>query len=125
MTDGPATFSPQDPTRQRSPADLIDATEPLEPTWSDTDLAAIWLHQLSAKVDRRATFTSALFGEPANVDSLQAVKDFAKVNLNSADDAFPKPIAWMLYIAAIVAASTRCNRRISSVADATLSEWMS
>jgi len=58
------------------------------------------------------------------VELLRASKQFAKACIDHSDNPVPKEVAFMLYYASIVAARLRCNCRITSLPDTTLSEGL-
>ena len=107
--------------------------------WCAADLAAILRHQFDAPLagdlaqldEAAASFVAArcsdvaapvrTFGDLLHHPSppiklLELTKRFAQAML-SADRAVPKEVATVLYFASIVAARTRCRRRITSMSD--------
>ena len=61
------------------------------------------------------TFGSLLADPMPPTDLLVQVKDFAKINREHSDSAFPREIATMLYYASIAVALVRRGERITSL----------
>ena len=132
---------PNDSLRQTddvSLAQLMDFAQRDDPLWSAQELGAILRHQLQASltsdlyatenesvaacIDGYAksdppirTFGDLLFHPRPPVELLEPVKQFAKSCRVGTDAAIPDEIATMLYILSIVAAMTKCDRRISKM----------
>ena len=111
--------------------------------WHPEELADIFRHQLSAPMlvdlggfDTRTAASlqtlgeaeglllksfSDLFHHPAPpVELLEAVKDFAKANLDHPESGLPGEIATVLYYTSIAAALVHLNSRISQLSDSEL-----
>jgi hypothetical protein len=125
-------------TDDASLARLMDFARRDDPVWSAQELGAILRHQLqapltsdldvtenealAASIDLCArsdppirTFGELLFHPRPPVELLEAVKQFAKSCRVGTAAAMPDEIATMLYILSIVAAMTKCDRRISKM----------
>jgi hypothetical protein len=119
-------------------ARLMDFARTDDPLWSPQELSAIWQHQLqtslaadpdvaaneslAASLDHHArssppirTFGELLFHTRPPVELLEFVKQFAKSRRLGTDATVPDEIPTMLYILSIVAAITKCDRRISKM----------
>src|SRR5262245_40984093 len=123
MSDGPTALGAPEPKR-RTAANLFDDPAVADIEWTAADLESMWRHQLATTLHDNISFGDALLVEPTQIVSLQAMKDFAKQSLSSADQSLPKSIAWMLYIAAVAPAIKRYGQRITSADDSTLREWL-
>jgi hypothetical protein len=114
-------------------------------TWTDSEMAAIWRHQLDAPLavdlggisaDAGATVTmhaqpnrtgrelrsfGDLIGHPRPpLELLQLAKEFAKAQRYAAQTDFPVETALVIYYASIVLALLRTGRRITEMTDADL-----
>jgi hypothetical protein len=119
-------------------AELMDFARNDGPLWSSQDLRGIWRHQLhtsltavpdvaanevlAATLDRHArsdppirTFGELLLHPRPPVELLEFVKHFAKACRLDQDSPVPDEIPTILYILSIVAAMTKCDRRISKM----------
>jgi len=124
MSDGPTALGSPQKSVRRTLADLFDDRTGIDAEWSSDDLISMWRHQLAMPLHEVMSFRDALLTETGSLESLQAVKDFAKQCLTSTDQSIPKSIGWMLYITAVAAAMKRFEQRITSADDATLQEWL-
>jgi hypothetical protein len=111
--------------------------------WRADELAAIFLHQMSAPVavdlggfDPRTaarlknlseaqglvlrSFGDLLHHPAPPIELLELVKDFAKSNMDHPESCLPKEIAAVLYYTSISAALIRLGSRISHLSDADL-----
>ncbi len=123
-------------------ASLFDDDEIGERIWKPDDLAAVLRHQMTAplQVDlarlngaaaalRDAAESKGLllksFGDILRhprppVALLKLMKDFAKACRISPDSSIPREVSTVLYLASIVAAMTKCSRRITKLDRAAL-----
>ena len=131
------------PSRPAGPASAAgDLFEPESRSfWRDEDLAAMFRHQLAAPLlaevaaqhagappavpaglSEGATLGDVLRHPAPPAGALPLVKRFAKAAKNDPDRPLPPAIANALYHLAIAAALVRSGERISSLADAELTE---
>jgi len=118
------------------------------PQWSASDLSSILLHQLAAPLQTDLsvlgpdaprmlqrftaaspnacqTFRDVLCSDDPPVELLVMIKDYAR--LTGKDQSLPNEIASALYYASILAATSRCGKRISNLSESALNEganWM-
>jgi hypothetical protein len=95
--------------------------------WTDQDLAALFLHQLSAPLSHDLRINPAdlppnirsfgdLLSHPTPpLDLLNRAKDFAKRSDSRPDAPLPPELATTLYYATLAAAFVRLNQRISAL----------
>ncbi len=133
----------------QSLAGMMDLGEPSHEPWGPEELAAILSHQLSAPVEFDFTYLGAEASQCARtlspakgppvrsfndllhhtdppVELLEWTKQFAKDCRKRPDGPLPDEIATVLYYLSIVAAMTKCRRRISRLDDSSLRyalEW--
>lgn len=131
-----ATFT----TGPRGLANLMNSTSGESRLWNAKELEAIFRHQLDAPVFLDLSYCerklakqlkavsdaeglllknfSNLFAHPAPpIELLEAVKDFAKSNMNHPESLIPNEVATALYFTSIATALLRANKRITSLSD--------
>jgi hypothetical protein len=114
---------------------LVDDLEQVE-KWSEVELGAMLIHQLTAALEpelvgtnktqeaeaasspTRLTFGDAIFGQAASTDSLRRIKEYSKAHLVRKDPCFPVEISRVLYYGSVLAAYRLHGERITSLTDA-------
>ena len=129
-------------SRAQSLAEVLEMGVDDRPLWRPGELSAILKHQLSAPLELDLAFggpapprhSPAGPGQGPAIESfrdllhhpnppielLESTKEFAKACRARPDAPLPDEIATILYLLAIVAATTRCRRRITKLDDQSL-----
>lgn len=108
---------------QPSIGSLLD-TASSDPQWTDSDLAAMFRHQLSVPLEPGQTIGEVL--ERGTIEQLQSLKRIAKVNRARAESGVPSDLWRVIYFATIVGAR-RAGISISDLSDDDLRrgcEWV-
>ena len=121
-------------------ASMLEVERAAGRVWGEQDLAAILRHQLASPLPPPGggsesaaapggarTFGELLHHPSPRVESLVAVKDFAKASRADPDAALPGEVAAVVYFAAIAVARRQCGRIISGLSEGELAaglQWV-
>jgi hypothetical protein len=126
--------------RPKSLAALLESSGEHARLWRPDELGAIFRHQMSAPVlvdlggyDAGAavrlkklsdaqglllkSFSDLFYHPTPPLELLEAVKNFAKANMDNAESTLPNEVAGALYYTSIAAALVRLDARITRLAD--------
>jgi hypothetical protein len=93
------------------------------PLWNDSELEAIFLHQLRTPVSgagATGTFEDHLLAEIGDAQILQSIKSFCKASKDDSASGIPGDVCHVLYFASIAAAQIHAGSRLTSLDNASL-----
>ena len=86
--------------------------------WDPVDLSQLWLEELRNPTSfpensSPVSLENLQESNQPSIESLEAVKRFAKLNLDHPEACIPQPVARGLYVLSVVTARLRCRKVIS------------